>query len=578
MANFDQDTQRKTGFFHSLGLVITKDVNDPANEIYKSAHNVRTSEVWANSINYSSDFTNASSEASTNPAVTQVGTDVSTPTSLALLYPLKDSNGQAWFLDTGSPTWDSTGFIPSSGWVKPMISPVDVTDASGAPSNGFQFKLYRPDGNPIPALNGRWEVDYYASIIKFNVGATPFDSDNGLGFDIDFASLVSAPNQEVYLQSNGPRGISFQYTGEFLDSFLDNLPQGGSGGVNGSGEWQDSVKGYLITVGTDTTVNGLTGTNDQVNYLNNTYDDYYIKTTTVGVGNSYSIADDTWYRWNGSTFSIDNPVTTDDDNRYLKLENDIVLDTFTVVGTGSSYSLNLNTTVSNNNIIEYVGTSSTGLTQSAWSVTPPRTGMVTTIDDIFNRRTRYTGVSNGWVEALDEYTFKVNTQKNIVCNLTSEIYDYDVAIDDLLQFEPSGDKSVDILINGLEVISDSYDFANPSSMTSISSYLIVGSNSLQISNAEAPTTSEYLRLDNGTSYNYRKVVGVTPSGAFSTVTYGGYDVPSITSLDKFNVTLRNGTAKQGDILLWVGSNLYELDNDDLMTLEYTTPDRSAENL
>ena len=36
--------QRKAGFFHSLGLVITKDGNAPGNEIIKSAHNVSNKE------------------------------------------------------------------------------------------------------------------------------------------------------------------------------------------------------------------------------------------------------------------------------------------------------------------------------------------------------------------------------------------------------------------------------------------------------------------------------------------------------------------------------------------------------
>lgn len=426
---------------------------------------------------------------------------------------------------------------------------------------------YDSDINRMIVWNGnQWKSISYLDDSSSGGGSQSLSDTLVLGNQTDGNDLIIDSGDT--LDING----TVDFTGATITGLT--TPSSITGG-SGNQEWQDSVKGYLITVGTDTVVNGLTSTNDQINYLDNNYENFYIKTTTVS-GNSYSVSDNTWYHWDGSTFSVDNPVTTDDNNRYLKIENDITLDTTYIIGTGSSYSLNLNDTVSNNNIIEYLGTSSTGLSQSAWFVTTPRVGMVTTLDDISNRRTRYTGSSNGWIEALDEKTFKVNSQKNITCNLTEE--DYDVAIDELLQFEPSGDKSVDILINGLEVINDSYDFAQPSSMVNISTYSINGTNSLQIPNSESPTLSEYLRFNNGSTYNYRKVSGITSSATFSTVTYNGDDVTTITSLDKFSATPRNGIAKKDDILLWIGSNLYELDNDDLMTLEYITADRSAENL
>ena len=573
MANFDQDTQRKTGFFHALGYVLTKDVNDPANEQYKSAHNVRTNEIWTDVINYMADFSAAETEASSNSALNQNGDESSVPSSLALLYPLKDSNGQAWFLDSGTPTWDSTGFIPSSGWVKPLVSPVDVTNASGAPSLGLQFRLYDDSGSQVSALNGRWEVDYYAGFLKFNVGYTPFDSGNGLGVVVDFASLVAAPDKAVYLAANGPRAIAFNYSGQFLDDLLANLTVGGGG--DGSSEWQESVKGYLITVGTDTTVNGATSTNDQIDYLIETYEDFYISTTNVDAGNTYSVSDDTYYKYNGTTFSVHTPVTTDDDNRYLKMENSIILDT--IQGSIGSYSVTYNDTVPSERILTFLGATATGLTTSAWLVTSPRIGMVTTLDDINNRRTRYTGVSNGWVEVLDESTFKVNTQKGMECELTS--FEYDVAVDQLVQFEPSGDKSIDVLVNGVEVYNDGYTFALPSVYTNISSYTITGTNSLSIPVADAPTASQYLRFDIGTGYNYRQVVGATVSGPNVDVTYSGYNISAFSSLDKFSVTLRaDNIARKNDILLWRGTNFYDLDNEDLITFEYVTADPDAENL
>jgi hypothetical protein len=52
MSNQNSDLQRKAGFFHSLGKVITEYNNTPGNENYKSAHNVRSNEVWMDEIPY----------------------------------------------------------------------------------------------------------------------------------------------------------------------------------------------------------------------------------------------------------------------------------------------------------------------------------------------------------------------------------------------------------------------------------------------------------------------------------------------------------------------------------------------
>jgi hypothetical protein len=212
MANFNTNTQVKTGFFHALGYVLTKFTNQPSNELYKSAHNVQSSEIWVDGITFSAQFSDAQTEASQNDALTQVGDLV----EKALLYPLEGSDRQSWFLDTGVPQFFESGFIPSDGWVRPLVSPVDVTNDAGAPSLGFRFKLYRPNGNEIDPLNGYWEVDYYAGILKFQEGFTPTDNNNGLGFQIDFNSFFNASDKKLFLETNGPRAIGFQYSGRYL--------------------------------------------------------------------------------------------------------------------------------------------------------------------------------------------------------------------------------------------------------------------------------------------------------------------------------------------------------------------------
>jgi hypothetical protein len=63
MPNTNSDIQRKAGFFHSLGKVITEDANSAGNEKYKSAHNVRSNEVWMDSISYAPTSASASQYA-----------------------------------------------------------------------------------------------------------------------------------------------------------------------------------------------------------------------------------------------------------------------------------------------------------------------------------------------------------------------------------------------------------------------------------------------------------------------------------------------------------------------------------
>ena len=154
MPNSSQDIQRKAGFFHSLGKVITKDTNDVGNELYKSSHNVRSNEIWMDSISYAPTVASAS-QYSDDIIVRQVGTS-SNPVYLS---PLAGSNYQSWFMDTGTPSAKLTGFEPSSEWVKPLINPSDVPNAAGAPSFGYEFIMYKRDGVPISYGAAYYDVD-----------------------------------------------------------------------------------------------------------------------------------------------------------------------------------------------------------------------------------------------------------------------------------------------------------------------------------------------------------------------------------------------------------------------------------
>jgi len=251
MPNSNSDLQRKAGFYHSLGKVITETNKFAGNELYKSAHNVRSGEVWMDSINYAPTFASASAYAD-GIIVTQVGV---TGNPL-YLYPLTDTNYQTWFIDSGTPSAAADGFIPSENWVKPLINPSDVPNSAGAPSFGYELLMYRPNGTTAIAYSSAYyEVDYFAGLIRFQEGATPKDASNGLGFQFNQTNFEAANNsaKKAYIQNTttgGPRVISFQYTG-------DTLADTGGGGSGTSGSSGSS--GSSGTSGTDGT-SGTSGT------------------------------------------------------------------------------------------------------------------------------------------------------------------------------------------------------------------------------------------------------------------------------------------------------------------------------
>ena len=223
----DSTTRESTGFFHALGKVLTEKFNAPGNEKYKSAHNVISSEIWTSTLQYAPDIASASSYATGSP-ITKVGTQ-SNP---MYLYPMTGTNYQTWFLDTGTPSFFSDGFVPSDGWVKPLINPSDVPNDSGAPSFGYELLIYDRSGNYVPYGNAGYDVDYYSGLVKFQSDRTPIASGaaNGMYFTFlqsgfENPSLNTFALKKAYLFSNttgGPRAVAFQYTGQYLQNIAEN--------------------------------------------------------------------------------------------------------------------------------------------------------------------------------------------------------------------------------------------------------------------------------------------------------------------------------------------------------------------
>jgi hypothetical protein len=217
MPNNNTNLQRTAAFYHSLGKVQTESNNLISNELYKSAHNVRSNEVWMDIIPFAPTYASASSY-SDDTIISMIGST----SSPAYLYPLTQTNYQTWFLDTGTPSVTIDGFIPSDNWCRPLISPSDVSDNKGTPSFGYSVEMYRRNGTTqISYNNAFFEIDYYAGLFRFDEGRTPKDTNNGLGFVFDTDTFESTPNnlKSAYIQNSstsGPRIIAFMYVGRML--------------------------------------------------------------------------------------------------------------------------------------------------------------------------------------------------------------------------------------------------------------------------------------------------------------------------------------------------------------------------
>ena len=149
-----QATERQNAFFHSLSKAATDSTQYVFESKYKSAHSVKGSEIWADTIAYCANSAAADAEATANAAVEKY-------TQVALTE-IPGSNGQAWYINN------------AGTFVRPWISPVDVPNSTtNDPSDGFQANLYTSTGTLVTPTAGVWFVDYYAGIVHFEVGSTP---------------------------------------------------------------------------------------------------------------------------------------------------------------------------------------------------------------------------------------------------------------------------------------------------------------------------------------------------------------------------------------------------------------------
>jgi hypothetical protein len=128
---------------------------------YKSAHSVRAQDIWVNDITYCATEALADEFAGSGDVVTKFIQQA--------LTMVPGSNGEAWYLESGSE------------FMRPWVSPVDVPNPlTNEPSYGFQAKLYREAGDLIFPTEGVWFIDYYAGIVIFEQGSTPAQKGYGI--------------------------------------------------------------------------------------------------------------------------------------------------------------------------------------------------------------------------------------------------------------------------------------------------------------------------------------------------------------------------------------------------------------
>lgn len=219
MGSLSSNEQRKMAYFHALGKSMVENQQAVYESKYKSSHNVRLSEVWADDISYALTYTDAVNESLVNSAVTHH--------NQVVLTEILGSNGQTY------------AFISGSTFIRPWISPVDVPDSiTNEPSYGYTVKLFRgsnaTSGVPnseIYLTEGAWAVDYYTGTIHFSNGDYNYTPQN-LGWgDI--------------------KATFFQYTGSY-----------------GVGMTSDSLKTVVFNSGTNELVFNSGLSNEQIVSLN----------------------------------------------------------------------------------------------------------------------------------------------------------------------------------------------------------------------------------------------------------------------------------------------------------------------
>lgn len=223
-------------------------------------------------------------------------------------------------------------------------------------------------------------------------------------------------------------------------------------------------------------------------------------------------------------------------------------------------------TVPANSILHYWDRTVHGTINSGWIIITPTIGMYTNIDSVFNKIIKWDGtewIDLNWIPSDDfKYTHPVNTTVDGQYSGISSLTDI-----------PAGNVTVDILVNGLQVIvgngCTATTFISPTwEALFAKSYSIVSNTSTTVTIAGVNyfgNSDCIIVTDNGIikCFDILNITGniLTINGTFT----GTGTVTTIMQPKKW------GNIKQGDVFLWFGSYAnYQLDTTDIIALKYLT--------
>ncbi len=207
MANPSSQAQLKSSFFHSVNKTMVLDTSDSYESVYGAGHVNKSADILSDELPWFNLETQVDQWIIDNPGILYKYT----------LYPLTElpgTNGQSWYVND------------SLVWRKPFILNSVISDDANTPAYGYIFKLYRDDNTRIGEGSGRWWVDPYQGIVKFDTGFTPADQ----GYGVPKVSCY------VYI------GNRLSDTLNDLNDRLDSLE------LSASDHTHEEVNGHRITI------------------------------------------------------------------------------------------------------------------------------------------------------------------------------------------------------------------------------------------------------------------------------------------------------------------------------------------
>lgn len=173
MPQFTNQSKIDSAFKFSLGVLHSNSDWNWFGEKFKNEVNILTPRIWASTPPFAATVAEANTNSSNSDLVEKV--------TIALTME-PDHNGRVWRARSIPGNSNSPVLTDS-------ISPLDITDATGTPSRGYEIGLYEDDGSGSPDLNnkittteGSWAWHYKLCVLILDAGHTANLENSGLGW------------------------------------------------------------------------------------------------------------------------------------------------------------------------------------------------------------------------------------------------------------------------------------------------------------------------------------------------------------------------------------------------------------